>query len=172
MTKTLCLLRHAKSSWEDPALDDHDRPLAPRGREAAPKIATWLKGNAPRPDLVLCSDAARTRETWALVAPRLEGEPPVRELNELYHAEAPDLLKIVRATSRPCSTLLIIGHNPCLERLAADLVGAGEREPRRRMAAKFPTAAVALITFELEEWQRIGPGSGTLRAFVRPKDLA
>lgn len=171
MTRTLCLLRHAKSSWDDPAQDDHDRPLAPRGREAAPRIGAWLEEHAPRVDLVLCSSAARASETWALVQPSLGYRPDVRELGDLYHAGPAELLEIVRDAPDEAGMITVVGHNPALEDFAEELVGDGDPKLRRRMKRKFPTAALALITFETRRWQEVAPGTGTLAAFTRPKDL-
>ncbi|MDX1541859.1 MAG: histidine phosphatase family protein [Geminicoccaceae bacterium] len=169
--RTLCLLRHAKSSWEDPSLDDHDRPLAERGRDAAPRIGAWLRERQIRPDLVLLSSAARTRETWTLTAPSLASSAPTETRADLYLAEPAQLLRVVQETRDAVSTLLLIGHNPGLDRFADSLVSDGKEKPRRRMRRKFPTAALALITFRVDAWPEVAPGSGTLEAFVRPKDL-
>lgn len=169
--RTLGLLRHAKSSWEDPALDDHDRPLVARGREAAPRIGAWLRERAVQPDLVLVSSAARARETWSLLQPALGSKAPARALTELYLAGPSELLRIVKRTPAEVATLLVIGHNPALETFARQMVAGGHAKLRRRMSRKFPTAALALISFETDRWQALAPGTGALDAFVRPKDV-
>ncbi|HEX6142380.1 MAG TPA: histidine phosphatase family protein [Geminicoccaceae bacterium] len=168
---TLLLLRHAKSSWADPALDDHARPLAGRGRQAAARTGDWMRARQLRPDLVLCSTAARARETFDLLGPRLGASPPLRPLKSLYLAEPERLLQIVRRAPDDAGCLMLIGHNPGLQRFALLLVGEGRARDLRRMTRKFPTAALARISFPGRGWREIGPGTGTLEALVRPKDL-
>lgn len=170
--KTLYLLRHAKSSWDDPGLADHDRPLAARGRKAAPQIATWLRTHAERPQLVLCSTAARAQQTWELVAPELLPAPEVQLRPDLYEADADALVEIVRRAPAPISTLLLVGHNPAMEEAAALLAGDGDTAALKTMRSKYPTAAVAELTFDLDDWRDIEEGSGRLARFIRPKDLA
>lgn len=170
--RTLCLLRHAKSSWDEPGLDDHARPLARRGHEAAPRIGVWLRQRRVRPDLVLVSTAVRAAETWRLIAPSLEPDTVVRARREIYLAEPPDLLRLIRGTAPAVGTLLLIGHNPGLGRLASSLVGDGPAELRQRMRRKFPTATLALIGLPVEGWSEVSAGIGTLEAFIRPKDLS
>lgn len=168
---TLLLLRHAKSSWADPALDDHDRPLADRGREAARRIGDWMRAQQLQPDLVLCSTAARARETFDLLGPRLGTPPPLRTLRSLYLAEPERLLQIVRRTPADAGRLMLIGHNPGLQRFARHLAGHGRPRDLRRMARKFPTAALAVIAFAGADWPDVAPGAGTLEALVRSKQL-
>lgn len=170
--RTLCLLRHAKSSYDDPTLDDHDRPLARRGREAAPLIGAWIKAQGLVPDRVLCSSATRARATWALIEPLLDARIPVKASRDLYLAEPAKLRRLVQAAPRGCSRLLVIGHNPALAAFAQELTGAGKEGLRKRLRRKFPTAALAVITFEVAGWDEVGSATGTLTAFVRPKDLA
>lgn len=170
--KTLYLLRHAKSSWDDHSLADHDRPLAARGRKAAPQIAVWLRTHAERPQLVLCSTAARARQTWTLIAPELLPAPEVQLRPELYEADADTLVDIVRRTPAPISSLLLVGHNPAMEGAADRLAGDGDQAALQTMRAKYPTAALAEVTFDLNDWRDIEEGSGRLARFVRPKDLA
>lgn len=170
--KTLYLLRHAKSSWDDPSLADHDRPLAARGRKASPQIAIWLRTHAERPQLVLCSTAARAQETWDLVAPELLPAPEVQLRPDIYDADADELIDLIRRTPAPISTLLLVGHNPAMEEVAALLAGDGDAAALQTMQTKYPTAAVAEITFDLDDWRDVEEGSGHLARFVRPKDLA
>lgn len=169
--KTLYLLRHAKSSWDDPSLADHDRPLARRGREAAPRMAVWLRAHAKRPELVLCSTAERARETWTLIAPELLPTPEVQLRRDVYDADAADLTRLIRAAPDAIETLMLVGHNPAMEEAADELAGGGEAKPLATMRAKYPTAAVAELAFDLDAWSEVGPGTGTLTRFVRPKDL-
>ncbi len=167
----LSLLRHAKSSWDEP-LDDFERPLAKRGIKAASDMGAYLAGESLRPDLVLCSGAVRTRATLALVFSALG--PPAPEVihdDALYLAMPSLLLGRVRRIEGRASHTLIIGHNPGLHGLALDLVGEGEGEDITALATKFPTAALAVITFEVARWSAVKPGGGRLARFVTPRRL-
>src|SRR3954454_11353376 len=127
--KHLLLLRHAKSSWKDRELADHDRPLAPRGRRATKLIAEHLRQQSVMPAVVLCSSARRTRETLERIAPALGEEVPVRIERELYAASEQGLLERLRGLEDGVESVLVIGHNPGLQRLRASLPGgrAGAR---------------------------------------------
>ncbi len=172
MTLRLLLLRHAKSSWDDMSIPDFDRPLAPRGMKAAPRMAAYLKKKGLMPDLVLCSSATRTRDTWERVAEVLGGTPEVKFLRGLYLAPPSRLLEAVRRAPASVRTVMLLGHNPGMENLAAGLAGPGSKaKALARLHAKFPTAALAEIEFEAETWSAIGNGQGRLRRFVVPKDL-
>ncbi len=171
MTRTLLLLRHAKSSWEDPSLADFDRPLNDRGRRAAPAMGAWLRNEGLVPELVLCSAAQRAMDTWALLAPETGVAAAVRVEHDLYHAEPERILQFVRSAGDDVRTLMLIGHNPGLESFADAIVGDGKKKELARMRSKFPTAAVAVIEFDVDRWSGVAPGSGTLRRFVRPKEL-
>ena len=164
--KRLFLLRHAKSSWDDPGLDDHDRPLAPRGRRASALIADHLRREEIAPDLVLCSSAKRTRETLERVMPV---EPAaVRIERELYGASSMDLLERLRALPDEVESVMLIGHQPAIQELAVHL--AGEGSELERVKAKFPTAALATLAFA-GGWSGIGRKSAELVAYVKPKQL-
>jgi phosphohistidine phosphatase len=171
MKRTLLLLRHAKSSWDQPELADVDRPLATRGQEAAPLIARRIKAQKWQPDLVLCSHAERVRETWQLMAPVLGRSIECRTLRAIYLGAPSRLQEALRRATDEVETLMLIGHNPGLGRLAVSLCGAGPKKALARMQAKFPTAALAVIGFDVDHWREIAPGTGRLEAFVRPKDL-
>jgi phosphohistidine phosphatase len=159
--KRLLLLRHAKSSWDEPALADHDRPLAPRGRRAAKLIGAHLRRENLRVCLVLCSSARRARETLDLVAP--SGE--VRIERELYGASAAQLLDRARRISDEVDTAMVIGHNPGMQDFAVSLVH-GER-----LAAKFPTGALATLVWR-GPWAALEPGHAELVTVVTPRELA
>lgn len=169
--RTLLVLRHAKSSWDQPELADFDRPLAPRGKRAAAAIGRYLRERRWRPDLVLCSPAARTQQTWALVAAELGDEVPCRLLRTLYLASPSRFWLILQRAPDAASCLMLIGHNPGLASFAAALCGTGAKRQLRRLSSKFPTAALAVVSFEAEHWSGIEPRSGQLDAFIRPKDL-
>ncbi|TKT81380.1 histidine phosphatase family protein [Aquamicrobium sp. LC103] len=169
--KTLLLLRHAKSSWDDPALDDFDRPLARRGRAAAPLMGRLLAERAWVPDLALVSPALRTRQTWRLVAPELAEPVDAAFADGLYEASAEQILGEIRKQAAKIGTLLVLGHNPGLEELARRLCGpSSDREALAWLTAKFPTAALARFEFD-RGWSNLGFGVGKLTDFVRPRDL-
>jgi phosphohistidine phosphatase len=163
----LYLLRHAKSSWADPSLADRERPLAPRGRRDAKRIAKHLRGLGCSPELVLCSPAARTRETLEVVGPALAASTVVLE-EDLYGASSDQLLARLRRVPDAVASVMLVGHNPGLHQLALALASAGDE--LGRLGAKFPTAALATLDSR-KPWSRLGPGDGTLSAFVVPKQL-
>jgi phosphohistidine phosphatase len=169
--KRLLLLRHAKSSWGDDRLGDFERPLAPRGVHAAGAMARFLADEGLVPDLVLCSAAKRTVQTWTRIADKLGGKPKVRIEPELYLAEADALLDRLRAAPDKSATVMLIGHNPGMETLARLLAGAGDAAALRRMKAKFPTAALAVIDADVAHWSELARRRGRLVRFVTPKDL-
>ncbi|MGH6917986.1 MAG: SixA phosphatase family protein [Geminicoccaceae bacterium] len=169
--RRLLLLRHGKSSWDTAGLADLDRPLAPRGRRTAPLVAQLMVKRRWVPDLVFCSQAERVRETWQLMAPLLGEQIPVKTLRTIYPGAPSRLLMTLRRAPDEAKTLLLIGHNPGLGALATSLCGAGSKKALATMRTKFPTAGLAVIDFDLEQWSDVTGGAGRLEAFVRPKDL-
>lgn len=169
--RTLTLLRHAKSAWDDESLDDFDRPLAPRGRKAAARVGRHLRKTGAVPDLALVSAAARARETWDRVVTELGAAPPSRHLRSLYLAAPSRMIEVIRRQPDSVGHLLLCGHNPGLEGLAARLVGSGPADERAAMAAKYPTGAVARIAFDVDAWDAVAPGTGRLESFVLPRKL-
>ena len=170
--KRLLLLRHAKSRWDEPRLDDFDRPLAPRGIAAAPRVAREMHRLGLLPDLVLCSTATRAVETWHLVARELPGERPVERLRDLYMASPAALLKRFRQAPDEADCLLAVGHNPGLEALALRLATPGsDREALARLRQKFPTAALTVFEVAAGSWADLGDGTARLTAFIRPREL-
>ncbi len=170
--KTVLLMRHAKSAWDDPSLQDFDRPLAPRGRAAAPRMAAYMLDEGLAPDRVVCSAAVRALETWTLMAPLFGDDIPVAEDEALFHCGPRQLLDVVRASPADADRLLLIAHSPGIESLATALIGPGfDRRAYERLCAKFSTAALAVIEFETDEWRIIGESGGRLSRYVTPKDL-
>ncbi len=162
--KRLFLLRHAKSSWDDAGLPDHDRPLAPRGRRAAKLIAGHLAREGIEPELVLCSSSVRTRQTLE----RIGLNAPVEIEDALYAAPASELLARLRAVGSRVDSVMLIGHNPGIQDLALRLAGRGpDLDTMRR---KFPTAALATLEFD-GAWSDLAPATAELVAFVKPKQL-
>ncbi len=168
---TLMLLRHAKSDWSDLTLADFDRPLNKRGRRAAPLIGRYLRKQDLLPDLVLCSGARRARQTWDLVSAELRSEAPVKFLRSLYLAPPSRLLATLQRQPEEVERLMMIGHNPGMENLAAHLAGAGSAKLRARMQEKFPTATLAVFGFTARTWGAVAAGGGELQRFVVARDL-
>ncbi len=160
--KRLILLRHAKSSWDDPAVADHDRPLAPRGRRAAKRMGRYVRSEDLEVSLVLCSSARRARETLDLVAPGggTEIDP------ELYGAPAAALLERLRRLPDEAQTVMLVGHNPAIQDLLVSLVA----EPGELAVQKFPTGALAMLTVH-GPWRSLQPGRAELEALVTPREL-
>jgi len=168
MGKTLYLLRHAKSSWEDPTLPDHDRPLAPRGRRAATLIAEHLRRQRSTPRLVLCSSSERTCETLKRISAGLRGGVEVRIEERLYTASVRDLLQRLHEVDARVASVMLIGHYPALQELALSLARTGV--DLRRLRDKFPTAGLATLAFR-GAWDELAPGAAELIAFVTPREL-
>lgn len=172
MKRTLYLLRHAKSSWDEPSLDDFDRPLNPRGRKAAADMAKAMRRRGLVPDLVLCSAARRTQDTWALMAPILAKDVPVRVLKGLYLATPSGFLTALARVPETVERALLLGHNPGIEQLAVKLAGAESKSSAlATLQTKYPTCALAEILFDIPDWSAARSASGRLIRFLRPRDL-
>lgn len=160
--KTLLLMRHAKSSWAEPGRDDHSRPLNGRGRRGAEALGRWIRDNDLVPDEVLCSDAARTRETWR----RLDLPGEVTLDRALYHAEGAALMaRLQQATG---DRVLMIAHNPGIAEFASRLTPDRPEHPR---FAQYPTGATTVLHFPISEWAALEWNTGRLASFVIPADL-
>ncbi|WP_313796494.1 SixA phosphatase family protein [Falsirhodobacter algicola] len=161
----LVLIRHAKSGWDDPCLTDHQRPLAPRGQEAAPKIGAWLAAQGVMPDEVLCSDACRTRQSWDLIAPHLGDVVPAL-VPALYHAGPDVILRHLRGATGQC--VVIVGHNPGIGEFAGMIL---RTLPDHAAFAAYPTAATLIADLPGDGWGAASYGSATPVAFTVPRDL-
>lgn len=169
--KRIFLLRHAKSSWDDTGLEDFQRPLNARGRKAARRMGRYLHDQAIRPGMVLCSAAQRTRSTYELLEPHLEGVPVSFE-DGLYEATRGELLHRLQRLDGHLSSVMIIAHNPGLEKLAMALcAGHGHAQAVELLDQKYPTGALAVLETLVPHWPELDAGCCTLSAFVRPKDL-
>jgi phosphohistidine phosphatase len=167
------LLRHAKSDWPD--VSDHARPLAKRGRQDAPAVGRWLREHGYLPDVVVCSTARRTRQTWELMAPALGGSPTVTFEPRAYDASALTLLYLAQELPSSCRAALLIGHNPAISELAASLAASpadalAEDGAFPPSLARFPTAAVAVLEFA-GDWPALAPARTRLLDFTAPADL-
>jgi phosphohistidine phosphatase len=169
--RRLTLLRHAKSDWANLGARDHTRPLAARGREAAPRIGAYTARHALVPDLVVCSTAARAQQTLDLVAAEFSRPIPTVYDERIYEVGADDSLDVIRETKPSVHILLLVGHNPGLHDLAELLIASGDLEVRQRLIEKFPTAGLAVIDFPIDDWRKIHRRSGRLDRFVTPRAI-
>jgi len=172
--RQLLLLRHAKSSWDDPRVPDHDRPLNARGRDAAAAMARAMRDLGLAPDLVLVSPARRTQQTLEALEPWDEPPPLVETVDRLYLADQPTLLAALQATPETVRSVLLIGHNPGLHELAMALAGAQAMSQNglltRRLAEGYPTAA--LTEFSIAgPWWSLDENGGRLIRMLAPRDL-
>ena len=169
--KTLTLLRHAKSGWDDPVARDFDRPLNGKGRRAAALIGRQMRQLSLSFDHVLASPAARVVETVAEVESGYGRALAPTWDKRAYLASSAMLLDLVRETDEAHASLLLVGHNPGLEELVLELVPDLSGGLRDSVEEKYPTATLAEMTFAATRWAEIAPGDATLVRFVRPRDL-
>ena len=168
----LLLLRHAKSSWDDANLEDVQRPLNDRGRRDAAAMGAQMAALGCTPELVLCSPAERTRQTWDLVRPSLTNTSPAMFEAGLYDfGDGEQVLEIIREKGGVARSILLIGHNPSIETLAVRICDRDSGKLRARMEKKFPTAALAEFELPISNWAQLYPGLGRLNRFLRPKDI-
>lgn len=168
--KTLTLLRHAKSGWDDAIPRDFDRPLNAKGRRAAAMMGRHIRSLGLGFDHVVASPAIRVRETIDDVGAGYGAALSPEWDRRLYLASAATIVEVIHDAPAGASRLLIVGHNPGLEDLVEMLVGAGDPALRAAAAQKYPTATIAELTVDLD-WAGIGGGDATLTRFVRPRDL-
>jgi phosphohistidine phosphatase len=166
--KRLSLLRHAKSDWHDPSLTDFQRPLNARGRENARAMGREMRALGLAYDCVLASPAARVTETLDAIEESF-GALDVRFDERIYLASTETLLTIVREAADAQASLLLVGHNPGMERLALLLSRGGALHDK--VAEKYPTGALAEIALPIDHWRSAADGAGTLQRFLRPRDL-
>jgi len=161
--KTLLVLRHAKSSWEDPGLKDHDRPLNPRGVHDAPRMGRLLVEEDLVPSRIITSTANRARSTAELAAGVMEDRPEIEETRELYLASPHTILDVIADLGDSADPLMVVGHNPGLTALVTLLTDVCE---------ELPTAALAAIELDIDDWDEIGGAKrGRVIGLWRPKEL-
>jgi phosphohistidine phosphatase len=160
--KTLLLLRHAKSDWNDVSLRDFERPLAPRGRRDAPRVGEALKRRGPLPDLIISSPATRARETIEAVMQSADLEASLQFDESIYGASSAELVSLIRRLPAASNCALVVGHNPGFEDLVARLTGQTER---------MPTAGLACIEFQIDSWENVEDGEGRLAWLLTPKKI-
>lgn len=169
--KTLTLLRHAKSGWDDTVARDFDRPLNAKGRKAAQVVGAHLRRLDLGFDHIVASPAERVVQTIADVAAGFRAPlEPVWD-KRLYLASSATLLDVARESPADAGRLLMIGHNPGLEDFVLLMMGGGDPSLVREAELKYPTATVAELTFDVANWTDVAPASGTLTRFIRPRDL-
>jgi phosphohistidine phosphatase len=161
MTKTLVIVRHAKSAWPDDVAD-HDRPLSERGRRDAPAVGRWLREQGIVAELAVVSSARRARETFELAAAELDPPPEPLITDSVYGASTGDLLDTVRELPSAVAVALLVGHNPSIGRLAAIL------DERSSAALEFKTSAVAVYEVG-PSWPKVNPGTARLLASAIPR---
>jgi phosphohistidine phosphatase len=160
--KTLLLLRHAKSNWDDPSLRDFDRPLNERGLRDAPKMGKALSKRGPVPDLIISSPAARARATVQAVAAAAAPAIEIQFEDSIYGASLPEMLRLVRRLPDSSSCSMLVGHNPTFEELLSLLTGS---------PTTMPTCALGCIEFRVEQWSDVESGRGKLTWFLTPKSI-
>lgn len=166
--RRLVLVRHAKSAWDDPSLADHDRPLAPRGEQALPKIRTHVATlDLPRL-LVLCSTANRARATLDGIAPVIPADAAVTHERRVYESDAGGLLDLIRAVDDDFESVMVVGHNPALQDLAVTLVVGGDAIGRDQLSTKLPTGAVVCLSFEAA-WSELPARGAILDELFMPR---
>ncbi len=161
--KTLLLLRHAKSDWDDSSLRDFDRPLAARGSRDAPRIGKALRKRGPLPDLIISSPAARAKATIEAVIKAAKLNLEIRFDEAVYGASSPELMRLIRRLPNGNPCVLLVGHNPGFEDLVGRLSGSHER---------MPTAALACIEFQIAQWEEVNDGEGKLAWLLIPRQLS
>jgi len=174
--KTLYLVRHAKSDWEDPALADRDRPLAARGRKAAATLAGHIERSAISPALVLCSPARRTMDTLRLISGSFREPVEILVEDELYGAPMGELLRRLRKVPAPTPSVMLIGHNPGIHELALALTspgasGAHSVDTLKQLKVKFPTGAMATLAVP-GPWKDLGDEPADLLEFALARELS
>ena len=164
----LMLLRHAKSDWPS-GVDDHERPLAKRGRRASPLMGSYMAKEGLLPDLAIVSTARRTQETWELARPAFGAPIAQRNERRLYEGLFGSLLAVIQDIGVETHTLLLVGHNPGLQELALKLIGTSGEHDLTRLREKYPTGGLAVIDFDVARWSRVVTAAGQLERFETPR---
>lgn len=159
--KTLLLLRHAKSSWDDTSLSDFERPLNPRGMQTAPFIGELIAEKGWQPDMILSSPAVRAKQTALLAKEAAHLKAEVRFDEKIYEASQFQLLEVLKGITSPAGTVLLVGHNPGMEGLLGLLTGEMH---------SIPTAALIKIELNIDSWDRIERDRGKVEEFIKPKE--
>lgn len=170
--KRIVLIRHAKSSWQDDAQDDLDRPLNERGRKAISDIARWLKEYKVKPDFVWLSPATRCQETWHHLRKEWDTTIKATQHRALYMADPKTMLEVLKLTSDDIDTVALVGHQPGISAATRKLADGKETKTLARAYSKFPTAAVAVLETPVQQWADLDFKSARFQKFIVPKELA
>jgi len=165
------LFRHTKSSWEDPRLEDFDRPLAPRGERACESMQRYMALADVHPDLVFCSAARRACQTLDGVMPAIGDQATVKHYRGLYLAGPQAMLNRLRRTPADVNSVMLVGHNPGIQSLAIRLTGKGDEADKARLQKKFPTGALATLVFRGRSWNELDTEACELHSLVYPRDI-
>ena len=161
--KRLLIMRHAKSSWKDESLTDHERPLKKRGKNDSEKMGKVLKNKKIVPDIILCSSATRAKQTAKIISEAMKYKGDIKYADALYMAEPTDILSVINDLSNDAKTVMVIGHNPGSEALVQILTGKVE---------SLPTGSIAYVTAKIKDWKEIIRNDEVkLKNLWRPKDL-
>jgi phosphohistidine phosphatase len=174
--RRLMLLRHAKTEPDAPSGRDQDRRLDDRGRNDAAEMGDWIATHPPVPELVLVSHAVRARQTWDIAWETMKDRvkaPQVEVLPELYGADPAQILETIRTATVPADPkqLLLVGHNPGMHEAALMLTGSGDQASAKALSDNLPTAGLAVLDFDVEDWGDVAYRRGKLVLFVSPKLL-
>ena len=168
MSRHLLLVRHAKSAWDDSSLTDHDRPLAPRGTNALPRLRDHVLGADHQPEMVLCSSSRRTVETLEGIRAAVPEQARVEVGREWYLASAATILERLHGIGSDVECVMVIGHNPGTQDLAVLLAGSGDADMRAQLAAKLPTGAVVTLSFD-GPWANLDAGTARIDDLFMPR---
>jgi len=169
--KTVFLLRHAKSSWNNPGLADHERPLNGRGNKSAKAMGEYAAHEGLKPGIVFSSTSQRTRETIAGFAKGLDETLDIEFMDELYLASPDTILQAIQTTPADVNSVMIVAHNPGTHYAALELIKSADANDREALEYNFPTAALAEYQFEADQWTGVRFGQGTLIRFILPRQL-
>ena len=162
--KNLLIMRHAKSDWGDSSLSDFDRPLNKRGKKAAPFMGNELSIRNKVPDLIISSPANRAKTTAEKFAESAGYKGTIQHEKDFYFGYIDEIIQVVKKSDKQYERIMIVGHNPTLESLIASLT-------KNSAYARMPTAAIASILFEIDDWSKLEEKSGTLEWLILPKEL-
>lgn len=166
--RRIVLMRHAKSAYPS-GVPDHDRPLAGKGLRNAQAAGGWFRAEGPAPDLVLCSDAVRARQTWEVVAGSLAASPRLRTEAALYDSGPGEVIELLRSVGTRPATVVVVGHEPTMSATGLLLAGPGsDPAALSRMSVKFPTTGIAVLRLD-GPWHRLEPGAAALETFDVPR---
>jgi len=169
--KTVILMRHAKSSWSDPELDDHDRPLSKRGRKSAPVMAKWLAEQGLLPDRILSSSSRRTQETVERMREEVPALPEAELSEALYHASPDVILAELQKLPGDCERALVLGHEPTMSSALLLLDSSATAPGLYRAYEHYPTAAIAVIEADVDDWGEVEAGTARFTLFAVPREL-